>query len=577
MIIKTCKPDLLWAEKWESVDEFKAAFTPLSADPDAPRLLIFANILHNVLRYCPSVKNFQRILTICVCLAEGPYHTRLITGSSQCSYTEARVTTLNLVTQRQQYQRRSAGARSRSKAEANTGRSPSDQKVGSKSRAKPRKKGNTGNSSNAALGRTVPGAGARGGINQSLRCATPFNTRSDACAAQVDENASPCDSFYNAPISGEAAAASKYCEDYSPLTPMQTSVGNAVNTGGSINSISLFEMDADTLSMGSNLISLGDAVYTAESLDGPAEMFPTAITTPSTAVARRIPTGSSNTGVRSSAALDLPSSGFTPEQQSPLNFARLPTSGERFPDYYRASERDQLVSLGDQQESYLEDRDDFSRTNNMSRRLRSLSTTLSSNMALTNTGGSVNYSSVFNNTCDFERETHSNAEALFSSQFRMSSRARSVNSFTNDANWVDSGTPVHSSTQTELELEPVVSILDANVDFLRMRLSPSVAATVPRAKAAADAEPAAVSDEHLQTTLNKILPANVVDDILGFEPRTGEEGVSIAQKMEGKDYCSDPLSLSGFKKNEVDSEKHMFVNLGVNDRGHQVFICVLPR
>ena len=79
---------------------FAISFPTLAMDPDAIRLLIFANILYNILKYCSSPKNFQRILTICVCLAEGPDHTRLITGSSQCSYTEARVQTLNLVAER---------------------------------------------------------------------------------------------------------------------------------------------------------------------------------------------------------------------------------------------------------------------------------------------------------------------------------------------------------------------------------------------------------------------------------------------------------------------------------------------
>lgn len=104
MIIRQHNPSSEWKQRWTTVSAFVQEFPQLRKEPDLMRLTMFANILSNVLRYCRSTKNFQRILTICACLAEGPSHTRIITGSCQCSYTAARVKTLNLVACRRSYE-----------------------------------------------------------------------------------------------------------------------------------------------------------------------------------------------------------------------------------------------------------------------------------------------------------------------------------------------------------------------------------------------------------------------------------------------------------------------------------------
>jgi hypothetical protein len=645
MIIKTCKPDLQWVEKWDSICEFRADFPSLAADPDSPRLLLFANILQNVLRYCSSVKNFQRILTICVCLAEGPDHTRLITGSSQCSYTEARVTTLNLVTQRHQYQRKAVSA---SKVKAKPKSTPKSRKKQGGAAAAPgalsgrSQQAGRGRavSTDVPLGRTVPGAtggAGRGVINQSLRSsATPFNTRADQYAAYVDENTSPEGSrcMFNALLgcastdSGAAASLTgRYGDDYCPLTPMQTcaSVGGLhtnTNTGGSLNSISLFELDAGSLTLDSSLLSLGDTVYTAESLDGPSEVLPAA---PGGPGHRRTGTGRSIPGSamdRTPEFVQPPSSGYTPEQQSPLNFSHLPSSGERFTDYYRSSGREQQINNDHRSQAFGQSSalkhaanhhpyanrcadesaqdcyqggrwsapgsDGGPCTRSTSRRLRSLSTTLSSNTALTNTGGSVNYSSVFSGTHDFfDRDVHSSADNMLLSQYRQSSRGTSssvpslANSCTNDANWVDCGTP------PIVRSEPNASVLDANVEFLRRRLQSSLPLAsgdglTGVAEAAASSAPLSVlADAHLQATLNKILPANIVDDILGFQPVIPRETrcswnsstTATAEPVSAEE----PGGSGAAGEASVDGDRGMFVQLGVNDRGHDVYICVVPR
>lgn len=694
IIIKTCKPDLQWTEKWKSIEDFKGDFPTLAADRDAPRLLIFANILHNVLRYCPSVKNFQRILTICVCLAEGPYHTRLITGSSQCSYTEARVTTLNLVTQRHQYQRRSFPADARSQPRTKTSNSDSI------STPKARKKGDrTGRLASGALslGRTVPGtlparrssdkAKVRS-INQSLRSnpstGTPFNTRSDNFAAQleVDENTSPAgdrDSLPNYPgYSGvdprsmpmsRTMSGSKFCEDYSPMTPMRADVVAVANTTGSINSINLFGVDSDTMSMGSNLLSIGDAVYSAESIYGPAEVAPLCTHNGVGRSGRRI-LGSAvdlvpretekgkaeDTGIEADAMtqMDLHFGDVVSEQQRlPVNSSDRGPSGRDiekqqiiYSSCYHHSQAfgqnpraglsyahnenvggeaygnncqqrcSELYYHRHQEEEEEEEKETMYRHSG-SRRMRSLSTTLSSNTALTHTGGSVNYSSIFSNTGDPDRDrgTHGTADTQFLSQFRtasMNSAALSHNdSFTNDANWMDCTTAGSVERQSTKQVpDTPVAALDANVNSLRRRLRVSLDSADARSTCPTPCGLGNV-DMHLQSTLNKILPANIVDDILDFGSESSHVGTTSSRKSSGPSALQagpasesasvsrsdfgfasiSPLVMSspsfGYEGEQSSglndsvspcaSGDGKFVSLGVNDHGHPVFICVLPR
>jgi len=44
------------------------------------KLRVFANVMNNVLRYMKGKGNQQRLLTLAACLAEGPHHSRYITG-----------------------------------------------------------------------------------------------------------------------------------------------------------------------------------------------------------------------------------------------------------------------------------------------------------------------------------------------------------------------------------------------------------------------------------------------------------------------------------------------------------------
>jgi len=93
LFVKKNKPDP-WSSKYENLEIFRMTYPEFNDETDESsilKLLEFANVMHNVLRYMKGKGNQQRLLTLAACLAEGPNHSRYITGGAQSKKTSRRV------------------------------------------------------------------------------------------------------------------------------------------------------------------------------------------------------------------------------------------------------------------------------------------------------------------------------------------------------------------------------------------------------------------------------------------------------------------------------------------------------
>lgn len=79
-----------WTEKYETVEQFQAAYPQFMFDLDLHRLVAYANIMNNVFHYMAVELNKQRILTAVSCLAEGSNHKKIVTGSGESVYITSR-------------------------------------------------------------------------------------------------------------------------------------------------------------------------------------------------------------------------------------------------------------------------------------------------------------------------------------------------------------------------------------------------------------------------------------------------------------------------------------------------------
>ena len=93
LFVKNLKPDP-WHEKYPTMESFLNAFPEFKDEKDESiliNLVVFTNVMVNVLRYMKGKGNQQRLLTLVACLAEGPTHSRYITGGAQSKKTSRRV------------------------------------------------------------------------------------------------------------------------------------------------------------------------------------------------------------------------------------------------------------------------------------------------------------------------------------------------------------------------------------------------------------------------------------------------------------------------------------------------------
>lgn len=93
LFVKNLKPDP-WTEKYDTIERFCQNYPEFLDENDEGtmlKLVLFANVMHNVLRYMKGKGNQQRLLTLVACLAEGPNHSRYITGGAQSRKTSRRV------------------------------------------------------------------------------------------------------------------------------------------------------------------------------------------------------------------------------------------------------------------------------------------------------------------------------------------------------------------------------------------------------------------------------------------------------------------------------------------------------
>jgi hypothetical protein len=79
ILVKNFRPDP-WTEKYQTMAQFKQAYPELVEDSNDEQslgsLLLFANVMSNVLRYVNGKGNQQRLLTLVACLSEGRSHSR---------------------------------------------------------------------------------------------------------------------------------------------------------------------------------------------------------------------------------------------------------------------------------------------------------------------------------------------------------------------------------------------------------------------------------------------------------------------------------------------------------------------
>ena len=82
LFVKKIKPDP-WVEKYQDIMSFKNAYPDFDDNNDEngiEKLMLFANVMCNCLRYMRGRGNQQRLLTLVACIVEGPDHSRYITG-----------------------------------------------------------------------------------------------------------------------------------------------------------------------------------------------------------------------------------------------------------------------------------------------------------------------------------------------------------------------------------------------------------------------------------------------------------------------------------------------------------------